>query len=147
MTEDGKSGMSARSALRLEFFIIGLGLFALILIFQPFSLTLFAIGSGLVVLAGLANNLLPLAQPGVPVRSVVKVALVVAMIFCIALLVAISAAHLYGVFFLKPPDPNTVTGRAALAALPFYMQPFVWSLAVVAAGLATAITYMNKATR
>ena len=34
---------------------------------------------------------------------------------------------------------------AALAALPFYMQPFVWSLAAVAAGLAAIITYMNKA--
>ncbi|MEP7174644.1 MAG: hypothetical protein ABI705_14225 [Aestuariivirga sp.] len=147
MSDGAQSGMSARSALRLELFIIGLGLFALVLIFQPFSLTLFAIGSGLVVLAGLVNNLLPLAQPGVPVRSVVVVALVVAMIFCIALLVSIAAAHLYGVFFLKPPDPNTVTGRAALAALPFYMQPFVWSLAVVAAGLAAIITYMNKAAR
>lgn len=139
--------MTARAALRLELFIIGLGIFALVLIFQPFSLTVFAIGSGLVVLAGLVNNLLPLAQPGVQVRSVVVVALVVAMIFCIVLLVAISAAHLYGVFFLKPPDPNTVTGKAALATLPFYKQPFVWALAVVAAGLAAIIPYMNKAAR
>ncbi len=147
MSDGTQTGMSARSALRLEYFIIGLGLFALVLIFQPFSLTLFAIGSGLVVLAGLVNNLLPLAQPGVQMRSVVKVALVVAMVFCIVLLVSIAAAHLYGVFFLKPPDPNTMTGRAALAALPFYLQPFVWSLAVVAAGLAGIITYMNKAAR
>ena len=51
MTRDG--------ALRLEYFIIGLGIFALVLIFQPFSLTLFAMGSVLVVLAGLINNLLP----------------------------------------------------------------------------------------
>jgi hypothetical protein len=147
MSDGTHTGMSPRSALRLEFFIIGLGLFALVLIFQPFSLTLFAIGSGLVVLAGLVNNLLPMAQPGVPLRSVLVVALVVAMIFCIVLLVSITAAHLYGVFFLKPPDPNTMTGRAALAALPFYLQPFVWSLAVVAAGLAALITYMNKAAR
>jgi hypothetical protein len=147
MSNNPQTGMTARSALRLELFIIGLGLFALVLIFQPFSITLFAIGSGLVVLAGLVNNLLPLAQPGVQVRSVVVIALVVAMIFCIVLLVSISAAHLYGVFFLKPPDPNTVTGKAALAALPFYKQPFVWSLAVVAAGLAAIITYMNKAAR
>jgi hypothetical protein len=145
MSNEPQTGMSARAALRLELSIIGLGIFALVLIFQPFSLTVFAIGSGLVVLAGLVNNLLPMAQPGVPVRSVVIVALVVAMIFCIVLLVSISAAHLYGVFFLKPPDPNTVTGRAALAALPFYKQPFVWTLAVVAAGLAAIITYMNKA--
>jgi hypothetical protein len=147
MSEGNQTGMTVRAALRLELFIIGLGIFALVLIFQPFSLTVFAIGSGLVVLAGLVNNLLPLAQPGVPVRSVVVVALVVAMIFCIVLLVSISAAHLYGVFFLKPPDPNTVSGRAALAALPFYKQPFVWTLAVVAAGLAAIITYMNKAPR
>jgi hypothetical protein len=147
MSEGNQTGMTARAALCLELFIIGLGIFALVLIFQPFSLTVFAIGSGLVVLAGLVNNLLPLAQPGVQVRSVVVVALVVAMIFCIVLLVAISAAHLYGVFFLKPPDPNTVTGKAAIAALPFYKQPFVWTLAVVAAGLAAIIPYMNKATR
>ena len=139
------TGMTGKAALRLEMFIIGLGLLALVLIFQPFSITLFAIGSGLVVLAGLVNNLLPLAQPGVPPRSVFVVLLVVAMIFCIVLLVSIGAAHLYGVFFLKPPDPNTVTGKAALAALPFYMQPFVWSLAIVAAGLAAVITFMNKA--
>jgi hypothetical protein len=145
MSDPTTTGMSARSALRLEFFIIGLGLFALVLIFQPFSITIFAIGSGLVVLAGLVNNLLPLAQPGVPARSVFIVALVVAMIFCIVLLVSISAAHLYGVFFLKQPDPNTVTGKAALATPVFYMQPFVWSIAAVAAALALIITYMNKA--
>ena len=101
--------------MRLEYFIIGLGIFALILIFQPFSVTLFAIGSVLVVLAGLVNNLLPLAQPGVKVRSVVTIAMVVAMIFCIVLLVSIAAAHLYGVFFLKPPDPNTQLGKIQLA--------------------------------
>ena len=141
------TGMSAKTALRLEMFIIGLGLLALVMIFQPFSITIFALGSGLVVLAGLVNNLLPLAQPGVRVRSVFVVALVVAMIFCIVLLISISAAHLYGVFFLQPPDPNTVTGKAALAALPFYEQPFVWSLAIVAAVLALIITYMNKSQR
>ena len=65
MSEGNQTGMTARAALRLELFIIGLGIFALVLIFQPFSLTVFAIGSGLVVLAGLVNNLLPLARPGV----------------------------------------------------------------------------------
>ena len=55
-----------------------------------------------VVVAGLVNNLLPLAQPGVQARSVITVAMVVAMIFCIVLLVAIFSASLYGIFFLKP---------------------------------------------
>jgi hypothetical protein len=139
--------MNAASALKLEAFIIGLGLLALVLIFQPFSLTLFAVGSGLVVLAGLVNNLLPLAQPGVPARSVAVIALVVAMIFCIVLLVSITAAHLYGAFFLKPPDPNTTAGKVMLATPPFYMQPFVWGLAVVAGALALVIGYRNKSGR
>ena len=128
--------MTPRGALRLEYFIIGLGIFALLLIFQPFSLKLFAIGSGLVVLAGLINNLLPLARPGVPVSSVINVAMIVAMIFCIVLLISIAAAHLYGVFFLKPPDPNTTAGKVQLATKPFYLQPLVWYIAAVAAALA-----------
>ncbi len=144
MSNQQQTGMTAATALKFEFFIIGLGLFALILIFQPFSLTLFAVGSGLVVLAGLVNNLLPLARPGVPVSSVITVAMVVAMIFCIVILIAIAAAHLYGVFFLKPPDPNTVSGKAQLAAKPFYLQPFVWSIAAAGVGLAAIITARSR---
>ncbi|MCX7345103.1 MAG: hypothetical protein NTU78_05090 [Alphaproteobacteria bacterium] len=139
--------MTTQGALRLEYFIIGLGIFALLLIFQPFSLKLFAIGSGLVVLAGLINNLLPLARPGVPVRSVINVAMVVAMIFCIVLLISIAAAHLYGVFFLRPPDPNTTAGKVQLATKPFYLQPLVWYIAAAAAALAVAITVRTKRAR
>ena len=144
MNAQDQQGMTREGALRLEFFIIGLGIFALILIFQPFSVTLFAIGSMLVVLAGLINNLLPLAQPGVKVRSVITVGMVVAMIFCIVLLISIAAAHLYGVFLLKPPDPNTTAGKVQLATPPFYMHPLVWGIAVVAAVLAGLITMMSK---
>ncbi|MBI2720316.1 MAG: hypothetical protein HY245_16480 [Rhizobiales bacterium] len=144
MSGNDDGGMTAAGALRLEAFVIGLGLLALVLIFQPFSITLFAIGSGLVVLAGLVNNLLPLAQPGVRVRTVVTVALVVAMIFCIVLLVSLTAAHLYGVFFLKPPDPNTASGKAMLATKPYYLQPFVWSIAAVAAILALAVAALSR---
>lgn len=144
MSDLTEQGMSPRSAVRLEAFIIGLGIFALVLIFQPFSLTLFAVGSGLVVLAGLVNNLLPLAEPGVPPRSVVLIALIVAMIFCIVVLVAIAAAHFYGVFFLRPPDPNTTAGKVMLATPPFYLQPFVWALAAVAAALATIIAFISR---
>jgi len=137
-------GMTREGALRLEFFIIGLGIFALILIFQPFSITLFAVGSILVVIAGLINNLLPMAQAGVRVRSVIIVTMVVAMIFCIVLLVSIAAAHLYGVFFLKPPDPNTTSGKIQLNTPPFWMQPLVWGITAVTVALAAAITAMNK---
>jgi hypothetical protein len=141
---EGTSGMSAITARKLEFSIIGLGVVALVMIFQPFSLTLFTIGAVLVVIAGLINNLLPLAQPGVPPRTVVTIAMVVAMIFCIVLLVAIFAAYLYGVFFLKPPDPNTVMGKAMLNARPWYMHSFTWTIAVAAAVLAGLITLRSR---
>jgi hypothetical protein len=142
--EDQGGGMSPAAARKLEYMIIGLGVLALLMIFQPFDIRLFAIGCILVVVAGLANNLLPLAQPGVPARSVVTAAMVIAMIFCIVLLVAIFAAHLYGVFFLKPPNPNTVMGRAQLHAAPWYMHGFTWTVAVIAAVLAGLVTLQNR---
>lgn len=139
--------MNSQQALRLEYAIISLGIFALVLIFQPFSITLFALGAVLVVIAGLVNNLLPLAQPGVEARSVITVAMVVAMIFCIVLLISIAAAHLYGAFFLKPPDPNTTAGKVQLNTPPFWKQKLVWGIAVVAAVLAGIIALMNRSAK
>ena len=136
--------MSPAAARKLEYMIIGLGVLALLMIFQPFNISLFAIGCILVVLAALINNLLPLAQPGVPARSVVTAAMIVAMIFCIVLLVSIFAAHLYGVFFLKPPNPNTVMGKAQLNATPWYMHRFTWTIAAVAAVLAGLVTLQSR---
>jgi hypothetical protein len=138
------SGMTPKQALKLEYFIIGLGILALLMIFQPFSITLFTFGSMLVVLAGLVNNLLPLAQPGVKVRSIINIAMIVAMIFCIVLLVSIMSAHLYGVFFLKPPDPNTTAGKVQLAATPWYLHGFTWSVAAVAAVLIALVTMRTR---
>jgi hypothetical protein len=90
--------MSAVAARRLEYSIIGLGLVALALIFQPFSLALYAIGCGLVIVAGLANNLLPLCEAGRPFGSVVRVALIVLAIFGAVALLAIGSAWLYGLY-------------------------------------------------
>lgn len=136
--------MNNTQARRLEFFIIGLGIVALALIFQPFSIGLFSAGCMIVVLAGLLNNLLPLARPGVPARSVITVAMVIAMIFCIVMLVSIAAAHLYGVFFLNPPDPNTASGKVMALAPKFWQHPFVWSVAGVAAALALVLWRRTK---
>ncbi len=143
MNENHKT-LTPQSALRMEYAIIALGVVALIMIFQPFSITLFTFGSMIVVLAGLVNNLLPLAQSGVKVRSVITIAMVVAMIFCIVLLVSIVVAYLYGAFFLKPLDPNTAGGKAMLAARPFYAHPFVWWVAGIAVALAGLITIRNR---
>jgi hypothetical protein len=142
MTADSNGKLTPTAARRLEFAIIGLGILALLLIFQPFSMSLFTIGCILVVLAGLINNLLPLAQPGVPNRSVVKVAIIVALIFCLALLIAIFAAYLYGVFFLSPPNPNTVLGKAQINATPWYLHGFTWTIAVIAGILAALVVLL-----
>jgi len=139
-----QGGLSPAAARRLEYAIIGLGIAALLLIFQPFDIALFTAGGVLVVVAALANNLLPLAQPGVPKRTVVKAAMIVAMIFCLVLLVSIVAAHLYGLFFLKPPDPSTVSGKAQLAARPWYMHGFTWTVAVIAGVLACLLMLQGR---
>lgn len=142
--EQGPGGLSPAAARRLEYAIIGLGVAALLLIFQPFDIALFTAGGVIVVLAALANNLLPLAQPGVPRRTVVKAAMIVAMIFCLVLLVAILAAYLYGLVFLKPPDPSTVTGKAQLAARPWYLHGFTWTVAIVAGVLACLLMLQGR---
>lgn len=142
--EQGNGGLTPTAARTLEYGIMGLGVFALLMIFQPFNISLFMVGCALIVLAGLVNNLLPLAQPGVSRRSLVTVAMVVAMIFCIVLLASIVVAHLYGAFFLKPPDPNTVLGKVQLNATPWYMHGFTWTVAIIAAVLAGLITLQSR---
>jgi hypothetical protein len=142
--EQGNGGLTPTAARTLEYSIIGLGVFALLMIFQPFNIALFTVGCALIVLAGLVNNLLPLAQPGVAKRSLVTVAMVVAMIFCIVLLASIVVAHLYGAFFLNPPDPNTVLGKVQLNATPWYMHDFTWAIAIIAAALAGLITLQSR---
>jgi hypothetical protein len=142
--DQGNGGMTPGAALKVEYAIIGLGVLALLMIFQPFDITVFAVGCVLVVLAALANNLRPLAQPGVPKRSVVKAAMIIAMIFCLVLLIAIFAAHLYGVFFLRPPDPNTMAGRVQLNAPPWYMHGFTWTIAAIAGVLAGLIAFQGR---
>lgn len=132
--------MSRALALRIEIAIIGLGVLALLLIFQPFHLRLFSAGCGLVVLAALANNLLPLAEPGRPLRGLLLAAAIVALIFCCVVLVAIAAAHLYGLLFLKPPPAAT----PAPPSDPFWLQPLVWWLAGFAALFALLVAALSR---
>jgi hypothetical protein len=127
-TPTATQGMSVRAATRLEYGIIALGLIALILIFQPFSLALFSVGCALVVLAGLVNNLLPLCEPGISLRSVVHAGLIVAFIFLVVLLVAVSAAHLYALFLIA----ESPAAAAAPAGTPYYREPFIWAVAAMA---------------
>jgi hypothetical protein len=128
-------GLSTVGARRLEWSVIGLGVVALALIFQPFSLALFGVGCALVVLAGLANNLLPLCRPGTTLRSIVIAAVIVALAFFVVMLISICAAHLYGVFFVTAFAPNRST--------PFYLQPFVWGAAAIAVALAALLARLT----
>jgi hypothetical protein len=99
MREPG--GMSAGQARALERSIIGLSVLSLLLIVQPFSLTLFGVGAGLVVIAGLAFNLMPLCRPGVPVRRVVVAGLIVLAVLAGVILAALGSAQLYALY-LQP---------------------------------------------
>ncbi len=92
-TED--EGMSAATARTIEYAIIGLCLISLIMIFQPFSLTLYGIGAGLVVLGGLAFNLIPHCRPGVPLRWLVTVALIVLALLVVVFVLAVGTSYLY----------------------------------------------------
>ena len=90
--------LTRRSAKAIEMSIIGLCVTALVMIFPPFSQTLFSIGAGLVVLGGLSFNLVPLCVPGRPVRSLVKAGLIVLAVLTVVVLIAIGSAMLYGVY-------------------------------------------------
>jgi hypothetical protein len=136
------AGMSVKAATHLEYAIISLGLLALVLIFQPFSLALFSVGCVLVVAAGLINNLLPLCEPGVSPRTFLTIALVVAMVFLIVLLVSVSAAHLYGVYFVEQAAVSTTP-----AGQPYYAQPFIWTVAAAAVVLAGLISLLKRRPR
>ncbi len=87
--------MSAATAKTIEYAIIGLCVLALVMIFQPFSLTLFGVGAGLVVLGGLAFNLIPHCRPGVPLKRVATVALIVLLILVVAFVLAVGTSYLY----------------------------------------------------
>jgi hypothetical protein len=139
-TPSAQAGMSVRAATYLEYAIISLGLLALVLIFQPLSIGLFSVGCVLVVVAGLVNNLLPMAEPGVTLRSVLVMFLVVAMIFMIVLLVSVASAHLYGAYFL----PDAATPSTAPAGKPFYLQPFIWSVVAITVVLAALISLLKR---
>ena len=95
---DRQGGMTRQQARRVEYAIIGLCIVALALIFQPVSFTLFGIGAGLVVLGGLAFNLVPHCRPGVPARALVKLALIILLILVSVIALAIGSVELYAIY-------------------------------------------------
>jgi hypothetical protein len=102
-TRAPQQGMSARTAATIEHAIIGIGLLSLVLIFQPVSLTLYSIGCGLVVLAALAFNLVPLCEKGRPLSSLATAGVIVIVLLFVIVGLAILSAWLYGVYFVQRP--------------------------------------------
>jgi hypothetical protein len=90
--------LSPRQARTLELAIVTISVAALVMLFQPFALGLYSVGAGLVVVAGLAFNLVPLCQPGRPARSLVTATVVIAVIFVVVTLLALGSAELYAIY-------------------------------------------------
>lgn len=95
------AGMSLRTARTIEYSIIALCIVALLLIFQPFDIRLFSVGAALVVLGGLAFNLVPLCRPGQPLAAVIRVAVIVLVLLVVIALIAMGAAYLYGLYVIS----------------------------------------------
>lgn len=87
--------MTASQAKLIEYGIIALCIMALAGIFQPFSLVFFSIGAGLVVVGGLAFNLIPFCREGVPLGKLGRVLLIVLAILAVAILLGIGTGYLY----------------------------------------------------
>jgi hypothetical protein len=98
MSDNVEQGMTTAQAKKLEYGIIGASLLALAFIFQPFSQTLFSIGCIGVVIGGLAFNLVPACVPGNTYKKVAKLGLIVAIIFIVVVVLALTSAWLYGIY-------------------------------------------------
>jgi hypothetical protein len=79
----------------IERSIIGLCVVSILMIFQPYSLTLFSIGCVTVIISALAFNLVPFCREGVTFRALMKVVMIVLIILGIAAALGIGTAFLY----------------------------------------------------
>ena len=79
----------------IERSIIWLCVVSILMIFQPYSLTLFSIGCVTVIISALAFNLVPFCREGVTFRALMKVVMIVLIILGIAAALGIGTAFLY----------------------------------------------------
>ena len=85
----------ARAVVRAVILLCGA---ALLMIFQPNVEGFFTVGAGLVILSGLAFNLVPMALPGRSFRGVIKAAVIVVIVLIVAILLALGSAELYSLY-------------------------------------------------
>jgi hypothetical protein len=89
-----RPNMSRRTARIVMLSIIGVCLLALVFIFQPASRPLYTAGCIMVVVGGLAFNLVPFANTQNSVRRLIRVGLIVLAILLGAVLIAIGFVEL-----------------------------------------------------
>lgn len=87
--------MTASQAKMVERFIIGLCVLSILAIFQPFSLSLFSIGSVTVVIGALAFNLVPFCREGVPAKTLLRIVVIILVILAVAASLGVGTAFLY----------------------------------------------------
>ena len=102
-----RQGMTSAQAYVGEWIIIGLCIGALVLVFQPFSRMLYGVGAGLIVLGGLAFNLVPLCRPGVRASALLRAGVVVVVLLLVVVALAIGSAYLYGLYLLAQQAANS----------------------------------------
>ena len=88
-------GIGPAAARWLERGIIATCVVAILMIFQPFSLTLFSYGCGLVVFGALAFNLVPFCRADVSWRQIGRVVAIVLIVLAVAAALGIATAWLY----------------------------------------------------
>ena len=88
-------GIGPGAATWLERAIIATCVIAILMVFQPFSLALFTVGCGLVVLGALAFNLVPFCRPDVSWRQIGRVVAIVLIVLAVAAALGIGTAFLY----------------------------------------------------
>ena len=85
----------ARAVVRAVILLCGA---ALVMIFQPNIESLYTVGAGLVILGGLAFNMVPLANPGRHIGGVLKAGVIVLIILVVAIMLALGSAELYSLY-------------------------------------------------
>ena len=91
-------GLSKKQAKNLERAIVLFSVLALFCLFQPFSMFLYAVACGAVVVAGLMFNLVPLCVEGVKVSQLIKIAVIIFLILIVVAIIAIGSGHLYAIY-------------------------------------------------
>ena len=89
------TGLSAQSAKIFRGGVLTLSIGSLVMVFQPFSITIFAVGCVLAFVAALVFNLMPFLQAGISPRQIANAALIILVAFGVIFALAILATYGY----------------------------------------------------